>query len=219
MKTVICAAFLTLASLGVSSAAVIRVPQVTYTLDVDFTKNGNDVGQVLIVERYGANSIRFSKKGFIASEGETMFWTDYVGQYAAAIVGIEDPSPIDTLFENSTHVLFAMNSMFAGQIADMTDKRFSQVFPPSRHSHFIADIRAYYDSDDADAMARLTSFFLNEGSGAMFTPGQNFSVLEFSVGTPIGSGGSTVPTPEPSTFALMFLGAAAVAWRKHCART
>ena len=105
---------------------------------------------------------------------------------SALIVGLELPEP--NVGDGKTHIVMMVDRGFA---ASSIGLRFSEAFPNSRHSLFIANFLLAVDGDAA-AQQELEDFFLTgDGAVAAFTPGGSFRHII-----------STVIVPEPASLGL-----------------
>ena len=113
---------------------------------------------------------------------------------SALIVGLELPDP--NVGDGKTHIVMMVDGGFA---ASSIGLRFSEAFPTSRHSLFIANFLLAVDGDAA-AQQELEDFFLTgDGAAAAFTPGGPFRHII-----------STIIVPEPAGLGLWASGLAAL---------
>jgi len=199
-------------SIPAFATAIGPQPQVVYTVDLTDTKNGHDVIDTVLVEFVPGSAPHFSKMGTMVASGETVFSSAFFGQTQAAILGLDSPAIIlDELGaaalspDDKWHLIFAMDNAAARAA---TDNHIMDLYPPSHENPTIAALQSWYQTDDPGALAILQTFLGTDANSALFSIPGPFTVMEFSPGTPIGTGRTGVP--EPGTFGLAGLGAIAV---------
>ena len=155
----------------------------SYTFDLPFTLNGNDVTSIMILEAGAAGEVSMDFP-FAVAPGDTATLAHHIGFFptSALIVGLELPSP--NVGDGKTHIAMWVDSGFA---AGAIGLRFSEAFPNSRHSLFIANYLLAVGGDAAAQQALADFFVTGDGAGAAFTPGGSFRYIM-----------STVIVPEPA---------------------
>lgn len=174
--------------------------ETSYSFDLPSTPNGNDVTTIMILEAGppGEFSMAFpytvTPGGITTLSHEIAFFPT-----SALIVGLELPQP--NVGDGKTHIVMWVDNAFA---ASSIGLRFSEAFPTSRHSLFIANFLLASSGDPA-AQQELKDFFLTgDGAAAAFTPGGSFRHII-----------STVIVPEPATALLLGGGLLALAARRR----
>jgi hypothetical protein len=169
--------------------------EASYTFDLPFTLNGNDVTSIMILEAGAGGEVSMGFP-FSVAPGGTSTLAHSLGFFptSALIVGLERPDP--NVGDGKTHIVMLVDRGFA---AGAIGLRFSEAFPNSRHSLFIANFLLAVDGDAA-AQQELEDFFLTgDGAAAAFTPGGSFRHII-----------STVIVPEPTGLGLWASGLGAL---------
>jgi hypothetical protein len=154
----------------------------SYTFNLPFTLNGNDVTSIMLLEAGALGEVSMDFP-FAAAPGTTSTLTHHIDFFptSALIVGLELPTP--TVGDGKTHIAMWVDSGFA---AGAIGLRFSEAFPNSRHSLFIANYLLAVGGDAAAQQALVDFFVSGDGAAAAFTPGGSFSYIM-----------STIIVPEP----------------------
>jgi hypothetical protein len=164
--------------------------EATYTANIPYTLNGNDVTNVMIFEQGPGSqvSVHFP---YTLTPGGISVLTDTLNfsPTSAYILGLDLTTPLSGT--GKRHLVMFVNEGFA---ASAGGHEFSYVFPPLHEQAFIDDLLSA-ESGDAGKLALLSGYFTNGPlTQAAFIPGGSFVVVE----------SSTFPTvPEPTTMLLL----------------
>jgi hypothetical protein len=171
---------------------------VTYTADIPWTMNGNNITNVMIFEGGSGGQVSLDYPHTLTPGGVSVLsdTLDFLPT-SAFVVGMEDTTPL--VGTGKRHLMFFVNDAFA---ASVIGEEFSQAFQPLHEQAFI-DFLLSAEAGDTAKLATLEDYF-TQGlfTPAAFTPGSSFAVIESSVITPV--------VPEPSTFLLFGAGLAGV---------
>ncbi len=161
--------------------------ETSYSFDLPSTPNGNDVTNIAILEAGASGEVSMDFPFTVAPGGTATLSHDITFfPTSALVVGLELPQP--NVGDGKTHVVMLVDSGFA---ASSIGLRFSEAFPTSRHSLFIANFLLAVGGDAA-AQQELEDFFLTgDGAAAAFTPGESFRHII-----------STTIVPEPASLVL-----------------
>lgn len=187
---------------GLACAAVIQNGSdfdVTYTVDLVGTLNGNPVTSIVVLEAGGGQFSQDFPFTLNASGVSSITHTISFFPTSALVIGLNLPSP--GIGDEKPHLFMLVNDTFA---ASANGTKFSDVFANTRHNDMILRLQAALAGDTTQQQWLRDFFLTGDGTAAAFSPTGSFTAIEFSAGTPVG-----VSVPEPST--MMLVGAAGLA--------
>lgn len=191
------------AALAPAQAGVVAAPggyQVSYSMNLGGTLNGNPVTSMFILETDGTQfSVDYS---FTAAATGPTTLSHIIGflPTSALLIGLDEGVP--GVGDGKTHIMMGMNAAFAQA---NVGKLFSAAFPAVNgqprlgHDALITAIRSA-EGGDQTALGIVSDFFTTgAGAYAAFDPAGGFLVMEYS-------GGVIASVPEPAALALLGAG-------------
>lgn len=165
--------------------------EATYTANIPYTLNGNDVTNVMIFEKDSVGDARVVDFPNNLAPGGVSVLSDTLdfSPTSAYIVGLDLTTPLAGT--GKRHLVMFVSDAFA---ASASGKEFSEMFSPLHEQAFINNLLLAYSGDQV-SLSLVQSYFTGGPlNGAAFGLGGSFAVVE----------SSTFPTvPEPTTMLLI----------------